>query len=239
MSVLPFTYQLRRSPRATRVRIVVKPGSVEVVAPPKVSERRIVQFIQAKQQWIVSALAKMQAKMHLSNSIAPIAYGQGADVSYQGRIYKLATKSSKLKNAKVEFVDGFIAHVPESLVDEHHSDAIKSALERWMKKQAKVHVEQLVNRHAPRHKLFPQSIKIKTQKSRWGSCGIRNDININWLLVMAPEQVLEYVVVHELCHIQQRNHSRHFWALVEEHLPDYHQHRLWLKKHGSQLMMGL
>jgi len=239
MPVLPFSYEIRRSQRATRVRIVVKPGSVEVVAPPKVPERRIVQFIQAKQQWIVSALGKMQARSHLSNGIASIVYGHGADVSYQGKTYKLATKPSKLKNPKVEFADGFIAHVPESLQAENHSDVIKGALERWMKKQAKVHVEQLVNRHAPRHRLFPQSIKIKTQKSRWGSCGIRNDININWLLVMAPEEVLEYVVVHELCHIQQRNHSRHFWALVEEHLPDYQQHRYWLKKHGTQLMMGL
>jgi predicted metal-dependent hydrolase len=151
----------------------------------------------------------------------------------------LATKPSKLKNAKVEFVDGFIAHIPESLVAENQSDAIKGALERWMKKQVKAHVEQLVNRHAARKQLFPQSIKIKTQKSRWGSCGIRNDININWLLVMAPVEVLEYVVVHELCHIQQRNHSQLFWALVAEHLPDYQQRRHWLKKHGSQLMRGL
>ncbi|MDP3330593.1 MAG: SprT family zinc-dependent metalloprotease [Methylococcaceae bacterium] len=240
MSALPFTYLLRRSQRATRVRIVVKPGSVEVVAPPKVPESKIVQFIHAKQQWIMSALGKMQAKGHLANNgVASIVYGHGADVFYQGRIYQLATKPSKLKNAKVEFVDGFIAHVPESLQVEQHSDAIRGALERWMKKQAKVHVEHLVNRHAPRKQLFPQSIKIKTQKSRWGSCGIHNDININWLLVMAPAEVLEYVVVHELCHIQQRNHSRHFWALVEEHLPGYQQHRVWLKKHGSHLMRGL
>ena len=239
MSVLPFSYLIRRSQRATRVRIVVRPGDVEVVAPPKVPERKILQFIQAKQQWIVSTLAKLQARNHQSESFAPVNYVQGADIPYQGQTYPLTTKTSKLKNTKVEFIDGFIAHVPETLINEDHSQAIKEALSRWMKKQAKVQVEQLVNRHAARKQLFPQAIKIKTQKSRWGSCGVHNDININWLLVMAPVEVLEYVVVHELCHIQQRNHSHHFWALVAEHLPDYQQHRHWLKKHGPQLMMGL
>lgn len=122
---------------------------------------------------------------------------------------------------------------------EEHSAAIKDALIRWMKKQSKVQVEHWVKQHAERKQLFPQTIKIKTQKSRWGSCGIHNDININWLLIIAPPEILEYVVVHELCHIKIRNHSAHFWALVGEHLPDYQQRRQWLKKHGSSLMMGL
>jgi predicted metal-dependent hydrolase len=108
-----------------------------------------------------------------------------------------------------------------------------------MKQRSKQHVEQLVRQHADKKQLFPQAVRIKTQKSRWGSCGIRNDININWLLIMAPPEVLEYVVVHELCHIRVRNHSIHFWALVGEHLPDYKRHRYWLKKHGNSLMKGL
>ncbi len=239
MTTLPFTYQIRRSLRATRVRIVVRPGDVEVVAPPKVPERKIVQFIHAKQYWVVDTLAKLQARNHHEIVKAPVNYGHGANIPYQGQVFPLITKPSKLKNPKLEFTDGFVAHLPESLASEQHSDAIKLTLEKWMKKQAKVHVQQLVSRHAPKKQLVPQSIKIKTQKSRWGSCGIHNDININWLLVMAPVEVLEYVVVHELCHIQQKNHSQHFWALVAEHLPEFQQHRQWLKKHGSQLMMGL
>lgn len=239
MTTLPFTYQIRRSLRATRVRIVVRPGDVEVVAPPKVPERKIVQFIHAKQYWVVDTLAKLQARNHHEIVKAPVNYGHGVDIPYQGQTFSLMIKPSKLKNPKIEFADSFVAYLPENLASDHHSDAIKHTLEKWMKKQAKVHVQQLVNRHAPRKQLVPQSIKIKTQKSRWGSCGIHNDININWLLMLAPLEVLEYVVVHELCHIQQKNHSHHFWALVAEHLPEFQQHRQWLKKHGSQLMMGL
>jgi len=151
----------------------------------------------------------------------------------------LAVQPSKLKRIKIEFNQAFIAHVPDVLMGKDHSAEIKEALIRWMKKESKSQVEQVVKQHAERKQLFPQTIKIKTQRSRWGSCGIHNDININWLLIIAPPEVLEYVVVHELCHIKIKNHSAHFWALVAEHLPDYQIRRHWLKKHGSSLMMGL
>lgn len=236
---MPFSYQIRRSQRATQTRIIVMPGKVEVVAPVKVAEHKIHQFVQSKQQWIVQAMAKIAAKTHQHKTLAPTVYGHGADIPYQGESYKLAVRPTKLKRIKIEFSREFIAHVPDALMIKDHSAEIKDALIRWMKKESKIQVEQLVNRHAERKQLFPQTIKIKTQKSRWGSCGIHNDININWLLIIAPPEILEYVVVHELCHIKVRNHSAHFWALVEEHLPDYQSRRHWLKKHGGSLMMGL
>jgi predicted metal-dependent hydrolase len=224
------------------MRIIVTPGKVEVVAPIKVAERQIHQFVQSKQQWIVQALAKIAAKSRQHKNLAPAVYGHGAAIPYQGESYKLAVRPTKLKRIKIEFSQEFIefiAHVPDALMAKDHSAEIKEALIRWMKKESKNQVEQLVKQHGERKQLFPQTIKIKTQKSRWGSCGIHNDININWLLIIAPPEVLEYVVVHELCHIKVRNHSAHFWALVAEHLPDYQSRRYWLKKHGGSLMMGL
>lgn len=215
------------------------PGKVEVVAPLKVAEHQIHQFVQSKQQWIVQALAKIAAKTQQHKNLAPAVYGHGAEIPYQGGSYKLAVRPTKLKRIKIEFAQEFIAHVPDSLMDKDHSAGIKEALIRWMKKESKVQVEQMVKQHAVKKQLFPQTIKIKTQKSRWGSCGINNDININWLLIIAPPEVMEYVVVHELCHIKVRNHSAHFWALVAEHLPDYQSRRQWLKRHGGSLMMGL
>jgi predicted metal-dependent hydrolase len=221
------------------MRIVVTLGTVEVVAPPRVSEHKIQQFVQLKQQWIVQTLVKIEANSLHHKKLAPAVYSHGAEVPYQGASYKLAVKPTKLKRIKIEFNQEFIAHVPDALIMKDHSAEIKEALIRWMKKESKSQVEHFVKQHAERKQLFPQTIKIKTQKSRWGSCGIHNDININWLLIIAPPEVLEYVVVHELCHIKIRNHSAHFWALVAEHLPDYQSRRHWLKKHGSSLMMGL
>jgi predicted metal-dependent hydrolase len=218
---------------------VVTPGKVEVVAPLKVSEQRIQQFVMTKQPWIIQALTKLEAKSQRHTHLLPTCYSHGADVPYQGQRYKLVIRPSTLKRIKIECSDEIIAYVPEPLLAEGHSDDVKRALIRWMYQQSKVQVELFVKHHSEKKQLYPRSIRIKTQKSRWGSCGIHNDIHINWLLIMAPPAVLEYVVVHELCHIQERNHSRHFWALVAEHLPSYQQQERWLKEHGSQLMQGL
>ena len=137
---------------------------------------------------------------------------------------------------KITFDKQFIAHIPQTLSAEEQPNALKNALIVWLKKQAKQQVEEIIKQHSPRYGLLPRSLTIKRQKSRWGSCGIHDDIHINWLLMSAPPSVLEYVVVHELCHLKVRNHSSDFWNLVAQHLPDYQQQRQWLKKHGAILM---
>lgn len=82
-------------------------------------------------------------------------------------------------------------------------------------------------------------ITIRKQKTRWGSCSAKGNLNFNCLLLLAPEEVLDYVVVHELCHRREMNHSARFWALVEGAMPEYKTHRKWLKEHGSELMARL
>ena len=79
-------------------------------------------------------------------------------------------------------------------------------------------------------------ITIRAQKTRWGSCSAKGNLNFNCLLMLCPEEVRDYVVVHELCHLRELNHSPRFWALVESILPDYRTHRKWLKKHGNELI---
>lgn len=235
---LPFSYRIRRSHRVANARIVVKPGQVEIVAPLQIPEHKLHKFVQAKQQWIIQALLKMAASSLQHSGFVPTEYKSGANITYQGSVYPLTLKASKLKRVKIEFTDGYTVFVPETLNPDEHNHQIKAALIRWMKKQTKQLVVQMVEIHAAKHQLNPRTITIKTQKSRWGSCGIHNDININWLLIMAPEEVLEYVVVHELCHIKVKNHSSQFWSLVAEHLPDYQNRRNWLKKQGRSLMMA-
>jgi predicted metal-dependent hydrolase len=235
---LPFTYRIRRSQRVSNARIVVKPGQVEVVAPLQIPEHKLHKFVQAKQQWITQALKKMVDSSLQPSAFVPAEYKTGASMAYQGIEYLMTVTPSKLKRVKIEFTNGYTVYVPETMGIDEHSPEIRAALIRWMKKQSKQLVEHIVEKQAAKKQLNPRTITIKTQKSRWGSCGIHNDININWLLIMAPKEVLEYVVVHELCHIRVKNHSSQFWSLVAEHLPDYQHRRQWLKKQGCSLMMA-
>jgi len=236
-------YQIRRSQRARRARIVVTADKIEVVVPLRMPEKQIRQFMQAKQTWITSAKSKVQQHVDNTASFAPESYQQGAMIPYQGKQYKLQVEASQEKQIKISFEQSFIAYVPENLhktlTHTELSEQIQKALVVWMGQAAAKRAVNTVDHYSPLYRLKPRSIIIKTQKSRWGSCGIHDDINLNWLLILAPVEVFEYVVVHELCHIAQRNHSAAFWSLVARHCPDYKQQRLWLKQHGASLMLGL
>jgi predicted metal-dependent hydrolase len=236
---LPFSYSIRRSSRSTRLRILVSANKVEAVAPPKLAEQKIHQFVVAKQAWITQALAKMAQKKAAQGTFTPAEFVNRTKIPYLGEYYLLRIEASALKRIKIDFTDSFVAYVPKDLVLGEHSNHLKAALQAWMKKQALLQVKQLVVKHASLQQLHPRSINIRTQKSRWGSCGIHNDIQINCLLMLAPLEVLEYVVVHELCHIREKNHSHKFWELVAWHLPNYQVQRHWLKQNGSLLMAGL
>lgn len=93
-----------------------------------------------------------------------------------------------------------------------------------------------VKKYADQIGVSYERITIRMQKSRWGSCSSQGNLNFNCLLMNAPDEVIDYVVVHELCHRKEMNHSPRFWALVESILPDYKKRRQWLKDHGKELM---
>lgn len=233
------SYQIRRSSRAKLARIVVSRDKVEVVAPVNMPDEKIAQFIAVKQAWVMAALKKIHLKAPSIQTLAPVEYHHGALVPYQGKQYPLNLSFTQLKGFKVEFNDAFFMQIPQTIKAAEQQAYIQLALSAWMKKTIKTKIMRIVEYHGPKFRLYPTIIRVKTQKSRWGSCSHTNAININWLLLLAPSVILEYVVVHELCHIREKNHSAAFWQLVAAHLPDYQQHRLWLKQHGASLMGGL
>jgi predicted metal-dependent hydrolase len=97
-------------------------------------------------------------------------------------------------------------------------------------------VTMVIDEEAPTIAVRPQRIQIRDQRSRWGSCSTRGTLSFNWRLVLAPFEVLDYVVVHELCHLREPNHSQRFWTLVEERRPAWRTHRDWLHEHGPELL---
>jgi predicted metal-dependent hydrolase len=97
-------------------------------------------------------------------------------------------------------------------------------------------VAMLIDEEAPEIGVEPVRVQIGDQRSRWGSCSTRGTLSFNWRLVLAPFDVLDYVVVHELCHLREPNHSRRFWKLVEQRRPDWRAQRDWLHEHGPELL---
>ncbi len=116
------------------------------------------------------------------------------------------------------------------------------ALEKRYRAAAKAYIPQRVAYYAETycHILPPavSSIAIRSQKTRWGSCSSRGTLSFNWRLMLAPPAILDYVVVHELCHLRHMNHSKDFWACVETILPDYKERRKWLNEHGHELTLS-
>jgi len=213
---------------------------VEVVAPLNVSDRAIGKFVRSQQDWIVAAQDKVEKHRQTINKLAPKEYKDGVSIPFKGERKKIQLKTHSFNSLKVEFDQQiFTILLPITLSEENRGELVRLAIVDWMKNQAAIEVKNSIDIYSKKYNLYPRFVRIKTQKSRWGSCGIHNDINLNWLLILTPPKVLEYVVIHELCHIKERNHSANFWGLVEQHCPDYRKHRLWLKKNGQSIMQGL
>lgn len=236
---MSFSYQIRRSQRAKRARIIVSPSKVEIVAPLRMAESVIHSFVQNKQSWVLQTIEKLRHREQAVESFAPVEYVQDAMIPFRGEKFPLSIASTKLKKIKIEFDGGFNALIPIAYLNIDYQQAIREAFIRWLKKQALIEAELYVQQYADPMQLYPRSVRVRNQKSRWGSCGIKDDINLNWLLILAPPEVFEYVVVHELCHIQVKNHSADFWRLVAVHLPNYKEYKVWLKTYGASLMIGL
>lgn len=115
-------------------------------------------------------------------------------------------------------------------------DAASRAAQARARRAARAPLVALVDRWAPVVGVVPQRVVVRAQRTRWGSASTRGTVSLNWRLVLTPPEVAEYVVVHELCHLVQMNHSPAFWALVEKHLPGYRGPRAWLREHGHAIL---
>lgn len=229
----PLPYAVRYSQRAKHLRLVVKPDGVELVVPPSIGETRALEFLHRHRGWAERKALELQARMAAAGQ--PQRLENGSTVPFRGREAPLLVSESTGRRGRIEFDGSFRIKVPPGSPGQVEQ-FVRKALFVWVKNWLCGEAGRIVVRQAGLSGLQPREIRIKRMKSRWGSCGPRNDINLNWLLAFAPPSVLEYVVVHELCHIRHRDHSAHFWELVACHLPDYAQERQWLKRNGAELL---
>ena len=202
-------YKLVRSNRKTLGLYITKDAQLEVRAPLKMSQRDIEKFIGTKKQWINSHLAK---RKQLNSEKAAFRLDYGAMLTLCGKQYPLIAKEGNHAG-----FNGECFYLPPSLPP----DIIKQISVQTYKNIAKNFLPAKTAQYAERMNVRAAAVKINSARTRWGSCSGKNSINFSYKLIMADEDVIDYVVVHELAHTREHNHSAKFWALVEAVLPDY------------------
>lgn len=222
-----FIVEVVRTNRRKSADIRVEEGAVTIVVPSSTSAERIDQLLAAKRRWIREKIALHQ-ELTPAN---PKRYVSGEAFSYLGRNYRL--KVEKGNFAPVKLVHGrLLVTVPNGSEQPH---MIRNALVRWYKRQAEQKLTAKVERFAPIVGVEPAGVGIRTFKSRWGSCTSKGKLEFNWQIMMAPNRMVDYVVVHELCHLIRHDHSPEFWRELERVMPEYHQCREWLRDNAMKL----
>lgn len=154
-------------------------------------------------------------------------YRDGASLPYLGKKYVLKIRRYRSYRKPGVMLDGNVLAVLTAQTD---GESVAKAVKDWYRQQAKALVAERVEFYRKQLGEEVQTVRIKDVRSRWGSCSSKRNLNFNWRLVMAPLEAVDYVVVHELCHLKEMNHSPAFWKLVEEIMPDYQRQRDWLKR---------
>lgn len=211
-----------RSKRRSVALIVTQNEGLVVRAPIKASANYIDSLIRKNFEWINRKIQEIKSKPQ----IIAKKFVDGENFLYLGKNYQL--KIIEDRGVALKFEEGFILN---RLLRYKAKDLFTS----WYKKEAKKIISQRVRFYSQKTGLKYKKIRITNANSRWGSCSAKNNLNFTWRLIMAPLSIIDYVIVHELSHIEHKNHSDSFWKKVIEILPDYNSPKKWLKKNGYLL----
>lgn len=231
-----FSYQLIKSAKRRSIALQIKSGKVVVRAPDFVSSDYIDRLISKKKEWIETKLEKYRC-LHNTPCEEIISLRNGGAVWFKG--IRTSINVGFANKANIEVINDFlIVTLKESLrqqSQDKQNKKIRQLIESWMKECAIDMINDKVSTYSKLTNLTPSSVYIRRYKARWGSCNNRGQLNFNYLLVMVPDWVVDYVVIHELCHLKHLNHSNEFWQLVALHFPEFKKAKLWLKQHQNQL----
>jgi predicted metal-dependent hydrolase len=215
----PINYEVRRSPRARRVRVLVEPdGRVEVVLPRRAAANEAAAAVAELRPWI-------ERRLREATAVRERLAGTPGTVPFLGDELALVAQPGRTRVHR---------RGDELLVPDGDP---RAAVERWFRRTAKAEVTPRLDRAAAALDRSYTHLTIRNQRTRWGSCSATGAMSFNWRLLLAPEDVLDYVVWHEACHLVRMDHSPRFWALLERHLPDYREPQRWLRRNGSGLVL--
>lgn len=230
-------YVLRRSARARRLRLVMgDDGVARVTLPHRMPLRAADEFIVSKAAWIGRHRAAMEAERRRHEARGGLA--DGAVLLFAGEPHRLELHRGIASATRVLHADEPLPTLRVTLGAAERRP-VAAILEAWLRRQAHLAVERQIAVRAPQLGVTPVGVAIRDQRTRWGSASRTGRLSFSWRLVLAPPDVLDYVVVHELAHLAVLGHSPAFWERVEAVLPDAVQSRRWLRTHARELHWSL
>jgi predicted metal-dependent hydrolase len=212
-------YTIRRSERARRVRVNVDANGVEVVLPRRAAQREAAAAVRELEPWIRRRLREVA---HAQQAVA----ARGDAVPYLGELLQVRSEPGRTRvhrRGPVLWAPAGAERAP--------------ALERWYRRAARAEIAPRLDRACALAGLSYTTLTIRGQRTRWASCSRSGAMSFNWRLLLAPEAVLDYVVWHEVCHLQVMDHSPRFWTLLARWCPDYRDQSRWLRRHGQTLVL--
>jgi predicted metal-dependent hydrolase len=216
-TALPYT--IRRSARARNVRVTVDgKGDVIVTLPKKAAEKRAAEAVRELRPWIE------RRRRALDRAAAEVARAPGT-LPYLGTELRVVPEPGR---ERVHRRGDTLLVPPGDATD---------AIERWYRRRARAEVAPRLEAAVARAGTSYRGLTIRGQRTRWASCSSTGAMSFNWRLLLAPEAVLDYVIEHEVCHLEVMDHSPRFWALLESRAPGWREHAAWLRRYGSTLVL--
>jgi predicted metal-dependent hydrolase len=223
-------YPIRRSDRARRARINVSADGVEVVVPRRMALRQVVPFVEQKRPWIERTLRRIRE----AEEEASVRLADGGSVPYLGRLLSLRVH---VQSGRVREFVSTTGDVLDVFVGSPGPDAVRDALEKWYRRRARVEVAPRLDAACARAGTRYERLSIRGQRTRWASCSSEGAMSFNWRLLLAPPEILDYVVEHEVAHLEVLDHSDRLWRLLGSRVPAYREHERWLRRNGPALRL--
>lgn len=225
-------YQLIRTRRRRSIALRVEPsGTVTVLAPRYALSHFIQRFVQSQAGWIQGRLADYEEQR---KKYPPKTFASGDSFPVWGRDCPLTVVyDAALQSPRCQWI---AEQLRVTLKDDRRPNAVKDLLREWYARQTENQIQESIPMMAASMGVSPIRVKVVEQRKRWGSCSRQGSLRFNWRLSMMPRPILDYVMIHELAHIKAHNHSKTFWDIVRQAMPDFKSHRTWLRKNGSAIV---
>jgi predicted metal-dependent hydrolase len=227
--VAAIPYTIRRSDRARHARILVGGDGVEVVVPRRFPLREVEPFVEEKTPWIERTLRRMRES---ESEFPPARLEDGGELPYLGERLALRVREEAGRTR---------AHVArrggELRVALAPTGPLAAALEAWYRRRAREEVGARLDAAVARAGTSYSGLQIRGQRTRWASCSSSGAMSFNWRLLLAPAEILDYVVEHEVAHLDVQDHSPRFWRLLASRCAEWEEHEAWLRRHGHALRL--